>query len=109
MAARTALVIAIVLLACPAAFDAAGPARPPVTHTVTMDAARFQPATLTIRAGDTVVWVNKDFMPHTASAQGFDSGTVASGKSWKHTFKAKGEFPYVCVFHPTMKASLRVK
>jgi len=84
----------------------------PTTHTVTIDASSFEPKVLTIKTGDSVVWVNKDFFPHTATSQagGFDSGSIASGESWKYTAAKKGEFAYICAFHPTtMKATLRVK
>ena len=87
-------------------------ARKPVTHTVTIDATSFQPASLTIAAGDVVLWVNKDIIPHTATSSKagvFDSGTLAPGKSWKHTFKTGGEIPYLCQFHLTMKGTVRVK
>ena len=85
--------------------------RKPVTHTVSIDGSSFSPATLTIRSGDSVVWVNKDIIPHTATSERgrFDSGTLETGKSWTYTAKAKGEFPYVCLFHPTMKGTLRVE
>lgn len=81
----------------------------PATHTVTIDATRFSPETLTIKPGDTVVWINKDLIPHTASSQGFDSGTILAGESWRYTFKSKGELSYACLFHPTMKATLRIR
>ena len=86
--------------------------RKPVTHTVTIDATSFKPASLTVAPGDAVVWVNKDIIPHTATSakQGlFDSGTIAPGKSWRHTFKSAGTFDYVCIFHPTMKGKTVVK
>jgi len=89
------------------AVAAAGPA----THTVTMEAVGFQPATITVNAGDTVVWVNKDPFPHTATAQdkSFDSGEIAAAKSWKLVAKKKGTFGYICAYHPTMKGTLIVK
>jgi plastocyanin len=76
----------------------------PVTHTVTIDAARFEPARLGVHVGDTVVWVNKDLIPHTATAKGggFDSKTLAAGASFRFTVKAKGGTDYACLFHPTM-------
>ena len=86
--------------------------RKSVTHTVTIDATSFSPASLTIAPGDAVVWVNKDLIPHTATSKTagvFDSGTIAPGKSWKHTLKTKGELAYICQFHPTMKGALVVK
>jgi plastocyanin len=83
----------------------------PVTHTVTIEGTRYQPDRLTIRAGDTVVWVNKDFIPHTVTAAGgrFDSQMVAAGASWRHTLKAKGSFGYACTFHPTMTGTVEVE
>ena len=81
------------------------------THTVIMEAVAFQPPTITVNAGDTVMWTNKDAFPHTATAQdkSFDSGEIAAGKSWKLVAKQKGTFGYVCAYHPTMKGTLVVK
>jgi plastocyanin len=89
----------------------ATPKRKPKTHTVVMEATAFAPATLTVVAGDSVVWTNKDPFPHTATskAAGFDSQPVQSEKSWKYVASKKGEFPYVCTLHPTMKGVLQVK
>ena len=84
--------------------------RKPVTHTVVMEGTSFEPAALTIRLGDRIEWVNKDFFPHTATAtDGFDSGIILAGKSWTHTPGAKGEVEYICTLHPTMKGTLTVK
>ena len=106
------LFILLALLLCSAGMHADQKRRKPVTHTVTMDATSFQPAKLTIAPGDTVLWVNKDIVPHTATsskAGTFDSGTIVSGKSWKTTLKTAGAFTYACQFHPTMKGSIVVK
>jgi plastocyanin len=90
--------------------DAEAAARKPVTHTVTVDSARFSPADLTVNVGDSIVWVNKDILAHTATTlkPGFDSKVIQPGKSWRYTVKNKGEFAYTCSFHP-MNAILRVK
>jgi plastocyanin len=81
------------------------------THTVVIDSLRFDPQVLTVKAGDTIMWVNRDPFPHTATAEGkqFDSHEIASGRSWKYTARKTGEFAYACVLHPTMKATLRVE
>ncbi len=82
----------------------------PATHTVVIEGLKFVPQTLTVKRGDTVVWVNKDPYPHTATAKGmFDSGSIADGASWKYTARRAGEHPYICTFHPNMKAILRVE
>jgi plastocyanin len=83
----------------------------PATHTIVMEAVAFKPDVVTIKSGDSIVWVNKDPFPHTAVSKegGFDSKNIDAGKSWKYTPKTKGEFAYICSLHPTMKATLRVK
>ncbi len=85
--------------------------RQPKTHTVTIEGAAFSPASLTIAAGDAVQWVNKDPYPHTATStgKGFDSGTIAADTSWKVTLDRRGEFPYVCSLHVTMKGVVKVE
>ena len=81
------------------------------THTVVIAGMKFVPETLMVKAGDTVVWVNKDFFPHTATAQdrSFDSGDIATNNSWKYVATKTGTFSYICTLHPTMKATLIVK
>ena len=83
----------------------------PVTHTIIIDAARFQPARLSVHVGDTVVWVNKDLIPHTATARGgrFDSKMLAAGATFRFTAKAKGGTDYACLYHPTMTGRIVVE
>ena len=89
---------------------AAGPERKPATHTVTIDATSYQPKSLVVAAGDTVVWVNKDLIPHTATGKGvFDSTVIPAGSSWTYTASKKGVTDYACLFHPTMTGTLTVK
>jgi plastocyanin len=99
------------LLAPGSAADEGQGARRRKTHTVTMDSTSFQPLRLTVGAGDSVVWINKDPFPHTATSApgGFDSGSIAPDKSWTFKTGKKGEFDYVCTLHPTMKARLTVE
>ena len=88
------------------------PQPPPAqTHTVTIEGMRFDPADLSVRTGDTIVWVNKDFFAHTATADGgaFESKFIDPGGSWQFTPRTEGELAYICALHPTMKATLRVK
>src|SRR5262245_28091107 len=82
----------------------------PTTHTVIMDVSRYMPDVLNLKVGDTVEWINKDLVPHTATSKmgGFDSGAIEPGKSWKYTLKRAGDFEYSCTFHPNMKAMLHV-
>src|SRR5262245_20700129 len=86
-------------------------AQAPKTYTVVMEGTGFEPADLKVAAGDTVVWVDKDPFPHTATAKNadFDSQEIGVGKSWKNIFKTKGDFAYACTLHPTMKGTLKVE
>lgn len=82
----------------------------PATHTVVMQATSYSPAALTVKRGDTVVWVNKDPFPHTVTSPGaFDSKSIAAGSSWTYKARKAGEYAYTCTFHPNMKATLRVE
>jgi plastocyanin len=102
--------IAASLIACVISLAAWERAKPK-THTVTIEGMRFQPESLTVARGDTVVWVNNDLVPHTATSDdgSFDSRIIQAEKSWKFTAGKRGEFAYACAFHPTMKATLQVK
>ena len=86
-------------------------ARKPKTHTVVIEGTTFAPASLTVAAGDSVEWLNKDPFPHTATSKagGFDSQVIAADESWKYVPRTQGDFPYICTLHMTMKGVLRVK
>jgi plastocyanin len=78
---------------------------------VAIEGMKFVPERLEVAAGDVVTWENKDLVPHTvtASAAGIESGAIAPGATWQTIVRRKGETPYVCRFHPTMKALLVVR
>jgi plastocyanin len=109
------LVSSWLLIACAlapqAALGAGDGARAPAVHIVTLESMRFQPQTLTVKAGDRITWVNKDMVPHTASATSgaFDSQTIAPDASWTYVADKPGSYPYVCRFHPDMQATLIVQ
>lgn len=89
---------------------AAGPAAWGETHTVIIEGMRFNPETLTVKRGDRVTWINRDVVPHTATAgRAFDSGAIAPGASWSFRVKTPGQQGYVCALHPMMKAYLNVQ
>ena len=102
-APRAALAIVIAAAGLPAAALAA-------ERVVAIDGVRFDPPAITVSAGDTVAWVNRDPFPHTVTDRGvFDSKEIAAGKSWKWTARKPGVYEYVCTLHPTMKGSVTVK
>ena len=92
---------------------------------VTMQLISFKPETLTVDAGTTVRWTQKDAGVHTVTsgtveqAGGgvaktpdgrFDSGELATGKTFTFTFDQPGTYPYFCSVHPaTMRGEVRVR
>jgi plastocyanin len=86
-----------------------GPGEPaPATEVSIIDNA-FDPATLSISAGDTVTWTNTGDLPHTVTfEEGPDSGTLSSGQTFQHTFDSMGTFTYICTIHPTMQGVVNV-
>jgi plastocyanin len=83
----------------------------PQVHEVVIEGMKFTPAALEVSQGDTVVWTNRDFVPHNVTAENgaFRSDDLQPNQSWKFQADKKGDFPYFCSLHPTMKAKLTVK
>ncbi|WP_436025757.1 cupredoxin domain-containing protein [Trinickia sp. LjRoot230] len=80
------------------------------TMTIDIDAMQFNPATVTVAAGDEVVWVNKDLVAHTVVAPGrFDSHEIAPGHAWHYVTGVPGRYSYACSLHPIMKGTLVVE
>lgn len=101
---------AALAIACALAGSACSKRHAPAIREVRMHAMQFEPATLEVSVGDTVMWTNADLVPHTATATGvFDSKSVEATHTWSYTATTAGTFPYGCTFHPTMKGTLIVK
>ena len=82
------------------------------THTVTIRNFAFEPANLTIAAGDTVTFVNADSAPHTATANSgaFDTKRLENGQSAALRFTGAGTHDYFCaIHHPRMKGRIVVQ
>ena len=87
-----------------------GKAAKPATHHVVIEGLKNEPETLTVKRGDTVIWINKDPFPHTVTAPGkFDSHDIPAGGSWKYVARVAGDYPYICTLHSNMKGMLRVE
>lgn len=70
----------------------------------------FGPATLTVPAGSTVTWTNKDGEPHTVVANdgSFHSPAMDTNGTFSFTFSTPGSFDYICSIHPFMHATVVV-
>jgi plastocyanin len=69
----------------------------------------FHPEVLQLQRGDTVVWINRDIVPHTATAtkaSGWDTGPLSQGQSGLYAVRHQGADPYYCRLHPTMQGKL---
>jgi plastocyanin len=102
-AALALLAVPLVLSAC----SAAGSARPS-RHTVLMQGFGFTPDTVEASVGDTLVWENRDIVPHAVAGGALASGSIAPDSSWRFVVQTPGTVPYICPFHPTMKGTLIV-
>jgi plastocyanin len=79
-------------------------------NAVTIQDFSFKPAALTVKAGTTVTWTQKDSTGHFVK---WDDGTAPSAtlsmdQTYTRTFAAAGPFTYVCGIHSSMKGSVTV-
>jgi plastocyanin len=80
----------------------------PAEGTVSIIDFAFEPATLDVAAGATVVWTNDGQAPHTVTGEFADSGVLEPGQTFSHTFAESAEFRYVCAIHPQMTGTISV-
>jgi plastocyanin len=69
--------------------------------TVTISMMKFNPETVSVNKGDTVVWINKGLVSHTVKSyqeNKFYSDTLAPGKTWK--WVVVDSAAYYCTLHP---------
>jgi plastocyanin len=82
---------------------------------VTIQNFAFTPQTLTVKAGTTVTWTNKDSVQHnivstksiaasTATTSLYNSGLLGQGQTFSFTFSKPGTYFYECSIHATQPA-----
>ncbi|OWW04873.1 amicyanin [Rhizobium sp. R72] len=76
------------------------------TVTVTIEKMMFSPARISARPGDTIEWINKDVLAHTATAMGDWEVIIPAGKSGSVVLKTATSVDYYCRFHPNMKGQI---
>ena len=78
---------------------------------VKIDNFSFGPGTLTVAAGTTVTWTNRDDIPHNvvSTADVFKSKVVDTDEKFSYTFTKPGTFPYFCSIHPKMTGKVVVQ
>ncbi len=83
-----------------------------INYQVSIKSFAFTPATLTVKRGDTVTFINNDSAPHTVTATAF-GGAHAMPIGQNYTLDTKnlsaGTYTYHCDYHPSMTGTITVK
>ena len=89
----------------------AGAESPPAAAEVKIDNFTFEPQTLTVKAGTTITWMNRDDIPHTVVSTDltFKSKPLDTDQSFTFTPTKPGTYPYFCSIHPKMTGTLIVQ
>lgn len=79
-------------------------------HVIDIVDFQFEPTTLTVAAGDRIIWRNRDVVPHTATAgdKSWDSGNLNRNEEWSMVAPGAGVLDYICAYHPSMKGRITV-
>ncbi len=78
------------------------------TITVTIEKMAFSPAEIHAKVGDTIEWVNKDALVHTATVRGGWEVMLPAKKSGSIVVETVESIDYYCRFHPNMKGRIIV-
>jgi plastocyanin len=84
----------------------------PAAVAVGIDNFTFNPQTVTVKAGTTVTWTNKDDIPHgiAVTNNAFKrSQALDTDDSFSFTFTTPGTYQYFCYIHPHMVGSIVVE
>lgn len=79
---------------------------------VSIDNFTFTPQTLTVKAGTTVTWTNRDDIPHGVAWTNnafAKSGALDTDDKYTLTFTTPGTYQYFCYLHPHMVGTLVVQ
>ena len=92
---------------------AAGSAQEAPSAQIVIDNFAFQPATLTVRAGTAVTWLNQDEEPHTVMSadpqMSFKSPALDTHDKFTFTFAKPGTYKYFCTIHSHMVGTVVVQ
>ena len=100
-----------IILTLFASLVAVGHASAATTKNVNIYGSGFSPKSVTITAGDTITWVNKDNATHQIYGEkgDFVSPVLKENQKWSFTFQAAGTYTYKDELHPKLAATIIVK
>jgi plastocyanin len=82
-------------------------------HVVSQKNKAFAVKKLTIKAGDSVKFVNEENFPHNvfslSAAKSFDLGSFGNGGTKTIVFDKPGKIEVECAVHPDMRLDIEVK
>jgi plastocyanin len=80
-------------------------------NTIRIKNSAFDPASITVKAGSTVRWVNQDSVPHKLqfTDTSFSTQILGASQSESHMFVKPGVYDYICSIHPQMKGTVIVE
>ena len=80
------------------------------THRVEIKNFTFEPSRVEVRVGDIVEWINRDFAPHTATADDnrWDTGLLKAEATSRFVMTQPGTHAYHCTYHPQMRGVVTV-
>ncbi|GEM_PF-5380512 len=80
-------------------------------HEVSIRNFIYEPASLSIRVGESVRWTNYDVALHDAAAYtgSWKTPLLKVNESATRVFGEPGVFPYYCTIHPAMRGTVEVK
>jgi len=79
-------------------------------NTIRIKNFAFDPASIRVKVGSTVRWVNQDSVPHRILfTDGADSTVLAGSQSWSRKFDVAGTYDYACTIHPAMQGTVIVE
>src|ERR1700733_5540658 len=87
------------------------PAAPPAFTQIVIKDFMFAPNSLTIKAGSSVTWVNKDDEPHTVVSESgtFRSAALDTDETFSFKFDKPGTYHFTCSIHPRMVGTITVE
>jgi plastocyanin len=82
----------------------------PASAEIAIQGFAFDRASVTVKVGAAITWTNQDSADHTITSDkgDWDSGKIAQGGKYSHTFDQVGTFTYHCSVHPAMKGTVVV-
>jgi plastocyanin len=81
------------------------------TPRVTIDNFTFGPSSVTVSAGNTVTWINRDHVPHNVVSTDklFKSKALDTDENFSYVFSKPGTYSYLCSIHPKMTGTVVVR